>query len=75
VDFQLEEQLKELMGQKETVQSQLDNFRRVAIDENFDDHAIRQWVSILLLLHFIIKPYNDLLNDILIGFLLTGSTK
>ncbi|ONM23040.1 Kinesin-like protein KIN-7G [Zea mays] len=40
---QLEEQLKELMGQKETVQSQLDNFRRVAIDENFDDHAIRQW--------------------------------
>jgi hypothetical protein len=58
MDFQLEEQLKELMEQKDTVQSQLDNFRRVASDGNFNDHATRQWVSILLLLHSVIKPCN-----------------
>jgi hypothetical protein len=73
VDFQLEGQLKELMEQKDTVQSQLDNFRRVTSDGNFNDHATRQWVSILLLLHTIIKPCNNLLNNILIGLLLTGS--
>ncbi|ONM56693.1 kinesin-like protein KIN-7J isoform X1 [Zea mays] len=40
---QLEGQLKELMEQKDTVQSQLDNFRRVTSDGNFNDHATRQW--------------------------------
>jgi len=63
------------MEQKDTVQSQLDNFRRVASDGNFNDHATRQWVSILLLLYSVIKPCSDLLNDILIGLLLTGSTE
>jgi len=48
MEFQLEEQLKELMEQKDTVQSQLDNFRRVASDGNFNDHATRQWVYILV---------------------------
>ncbi|KAL6601703.1 hypothetical protein ACP70R_044923 [Stipagrostis hirtigluma subsp. patula] len=40
---QLEEQLKELMEEKETVQSQLDSFRRVASDGLIDDRTARRW--------------------------------
>ncbi|KAG8057512.1 hypothetical protein GUJ93_ZPchr0002g24863 [Zizania palustris] len=39
----LEEQLRELMEQKDTVQSQLDNVRKVASDEDINDHLARRW--------------------------------
>uniref|UniRef100_A0ACD5XUJ4 Uncharacterized protein n=1 Tax=Avena sativa TaxID=4498 RepID=A0ACD5XUJ4_AVESA len=39
----LEEQLKELMEEKVTVQSQLDNFRKVASDDHLNAHKARRW--------------------------------
>nr|CAB3459015.1 unnamed protein product [Digitaria exilis] len=42
----LEEQLKDLMEQRDTVQSQLENFRRVASDGNINDRTTRQWYTI-----------------------------
>uniref|UniRef100_A0A0D9XFW7 Kinesin motor domain-containing protein n=1 Tax=Leersia perrieri TaxID=77586 RepID=A0A0D9XFW7_9ORYZ len=39
----LEEQLKELMEQKDTVQSQLENFRKVASDDDINNHLARRW--------------------------------
>lgn len=47
MNFQLEEQLKELMEQKDTVQSQLDNFRKVASDGDINNHLARRWVLLL----------------------------
>ena len=48
MNAKLEDQLKELMEQRDTVQSQLDNFRRVASDGNISDHTTRRWVLILI---------------------------
>jgi hypothetical protein len=48
MDVKLEEQLKELMEQRDTVQSQLDNFRRVASEGNISDRTTRRWVLILI---------------------------
>ncbi|KAM0895008.1 hypothetical protein ACQ4PT_024120 [Festuca glaucescens] len=39
----LEEQLKELMEERVTVQSQLDNFRKVASDDHLNAHKARRW--------------------------------
>jgi centromeric protein E len=47
MDFQLEEQLKELMEERVTVQSQLDNFRKVASDDHLNAHKARRWVLAL----------------------------
>jgi hypothetical protein len=47
-NFQLEQQLKELMEQKDTVQSQLDSFRRVASEGCIDECAARQRVFVPL---------------------------
>ena len=48
MDVKLEEQLKELMEQRDSVQSQLDNFRRVASDGYISDRTTRRWVLILI---------------------------
>lgn len=47
MNSQLEEQLKELMEEKDTVQSQLENFRKVASDDHLNDHKARRWVLTL----------------------------
>jgi hypothetical protein len=47
-NFQLEQQLKELMEQKDTVQSQLDSFRRVASEGYIDECAARRRVFVPL---------------------------
>ncbi|VAI20144.1 unnamed protein product [Triticum turgidum subsp. durum] len=43
MDFQLEEQLKELMEEKDTVQSELENFRKVASDDHLNCLKARRW--------------------------------
>lgn len=47
MDFQLEEQLKELMEEKDTVQSELENFRKVASDDQLNYLKARRWVLAL----------------------------
>lgn len=56
MDFQLEEQLKSLMEQRDIAQSQLENFRRVASDGNINDRTTRQWVLITGLLFKTMHP-------------------
>lgn len=59
VNFQLEEQLKELMEQKDTVQSQLDNFRKVASDGDINNHLARRWVLFSYALMCYLKKINN----------------